>query len=48
MKAVLSGVSKRYGDQWVLRDLNLTLEDTNVLMAPSGRGIGSSGEKGPK
>ena len=38
MKAVLSGVSKRYGDQWVLRDLNLTLEGTNVLMAPSGRG----------
>lgn len=38
MKAVLNGVSKRYGDQWVLRDLNLTLEGTNVLMAPSGRG----------
>ena len=38
MKAVLNGVSKRYGDQWVLRDLNLTLEGANVLMAPSGRG----------
>ena len=38
MKAILNGVSKRYGDQWVLRDLNLTLEGTNVLMAPSGRG----------
>lgn len=38
MKAMLKGVGKRYGDQWVLRDLNLTLEGANVLMAPSGRG----------
>ena len=38
MKAILKGVGKRYGDQWVLRDLNLTLEGANVLMAPSGRG----------
>lgn len=38
MKAVLKNVSRRYGDQRVLRDLNLTLEGTNVLMAPSGRG----------
>lgn len=38
MKAVLNGVGKRYADQWVLRDLTLTLEGCNVLMAPSGRG----------
>ncbi len=38
MKAILKGVGKRYGDQWVLRDLDLTLEGVNVLMAPSGRG----------
>lgn len=38
MKAILKGVGKRYGDQWVLRDLDLTLEEVNVLMAPSGRG----------
>lgn len=38
MKAVLKGVSKCYGSQQVLRNLDLVLEGTNVLMAPSGQG----------
>lgn len=38
MKAVLKGVSKAFGTQQVLRDLDLTLTDISVLMAPSGQG----------
>lgn len=38
MRAVLQHVSKRYQDQIVFTDLNLILEGTTVLMAPSGYG----------
>lgn len=38
MRAVLKNVNKSYGGQQVLRNLNLTMEGTNVLMAPSGQG----------
>lgn len=38
MRAVLQHVSKRYQNQIVFDDLNLVLEGTTVLMAPSGYG----------